>query len=233
MKPYYEDDAVTIYHGDTLDVLPRLGVARPSVLVTDPDYVAAGGSSNGRTSETSYQYFTFWLTSTVSLIRSTMAPETLGFVFADWRTIGIVAAAFREEGSSTARRKSWACNQSLVWDRQGMGMGAPFRNSYEMIAVVAGPQSSWDHLPKNIPTVLRYTWHYGRHAHHGAEKPVGLVSRLLGWTPGDGVVLDPFMGSGTTLVAAKNLGRKAIGIEIEERYCEIAAQRCSQEVLAL
>ncbi len=67
---------------------------------------------------------------------------------------------------------------------------------------------------------------------HKNEKPVDLIQRLLSFLGGD-VILDPFMGSGTTLVAAKNLGRKAIGIEIEERYCEIAAQRCSQEVLDL
>ena len=62
-------------------------------------------------------------------------------------------------------------------------------------------------------------------------KPIRLMTRLVGWMP-DGTVLDPFMGSGTTLRAAKDLGRQAIGIEIEERYCEIAAKRCAQEVLA-
>jgi site-specific DNA-methyltransferase (adenine-specific) len=70
------------------------------------------------------------------------------------------------------------------------------------------------------------------HRYHKNEKPLALMKRALEWLPGE-TILDPFMGSGTTLRAAKDLGRKAIGIEIEERYCEIAAKRLAQEVLPL
>ena len=68
---------------------------------------------------------------------------------------------------------------------------------------------------------------------HPTQKPVALMRWCLGFVPDARTVLDPFMGSGTTLRAAKDLGRKAIGIEIEERYCEIAAKRMLQTVMAL
>ena len=73
----------------------------------------------------------------------------------------------------------------------------------------------------------------GKQADHPCPRKLNHVAWLVRWwsAPAD-LVLDPFMGSGTTLVAAKNLGRKAIGIEIEEKYCEIAAKRLAQEVLS-
>lgn len=236
MRPYYQDAACTIYHGDCLDVLPHLGV-QPSVLVTDPPYTAAGGSTNGRSGDADTQFFAFWLKSVAASIRKAMQPETRGFVFADWRTINLIAAAFREPGEHV-KANLWECKQALVWDREGIGMGAPFRNSFEMIAVVAGPDGRFDHLPKNIPTVIRHRWPYGASKFHGAEKPVDLVARLLGWANPPNVlphriVLDPFIGSGTTLVAAKQLGMPAIGIELEERNCEIAAKRLAQGALPL
>jgi site-specific DNA-methyltransferase (adenine-specific) len=98
---------------------------------------------------------------------------------------------------------------------------------------------AWTNLPGTVRVFrLSRVEAFGANAEsiktHPTEKPAVLMRWVLGlhWVPAD-TILDPFMGSGTTLRAAKDLGRKAIGIEIDERYCEIAAKRLAQETLGL
>lgn len=235
MRPYYQDEAVTLYHGDCLDVLSSVPRGSCSVLLTDPPYTAAGGSTNGRNSEADSQFFRHWLRDVFREIAPTLAVSSAGFVFCDWRTIGDVSWAARPHGSSMGyaggTANAWSISQALVWDRESIGMGAPFRNAFEMIAF--GKTPSWEApFPRNIPTVIRHRWPYVGREHHGAEKPVDLLRELVCWgAPRGAAILDPFTGSGSALVAAKQVGTRAIGIEIEERYCEVAARRLSQGVL--
>jgi site-specific DNA-methyltransferase (adenine-specific) len=125
-------------------------------------------------------------------------------------------------------------NKIITWDR-GTGIDVTLRNYcsvYEWIIVLAKPEYRLvDHSASGMGDV----WRLGMERKdfgHPAPFPQSLPRRALLAT-GARTVLDPFMGSGTTLRAAKNIGRRGIGIEIEERYCEIAAKRCAQDVLDL
>ena len=112
----------------------------------------------------------------------------------------------------------------LVWDKRRPGMnGGPWRYRHESIYVTDGFVRVDDSAVSIISAWPDQT-------HHIHAKPVELMVRLVAAAP-LGLIADPFMGSGSTLRAAKDLGRKAIGVEIEERYCEIAARRMGQEVL--
>lgn len=226
MTPYYQDDAVTIYHGDAREVLPQLAPA--DVIVTDPPYSSGGfqeagksaGSIGTRSTET-IQYDNLSTRGYERLMREVLrhcnqADEI--FVFTDWRMWVYTYDALESAG--------WRVRNMLVWDKMQMGMGMPWRNQHELIAF--GKRSPGRIIDGKLGNVLRFA--RSGNDHHPTEKPAVLLRTIIGNSDGD-LILDPFMGSGSTLRAAKDAGRHAIGIEIEERYCEIAAKRCAQDVL--
>lgn len=204
MKPYYEDGAVTIYHGDCREYLPGL---KADALVTDPPYGMAHNSG--------------WSSRPIHGDENTHERDNALRLWGDGP-----ALVFGR----------WDCpippgaRHALVWDKgdwPGMGdLSLPWGPSTEMIYVLGH-----GFVGRRGGSVIRLHRLTGETLHPN-EKPVDLLARLVDACP-PGTILDPFTGSGTTLRAAKDLGRKAIGIEIEERYCEIAARRCAQEVLSL
>jgi len=206
MKPYYEHGGITIYHGDCLYFRPVC-----DVIVTDPPYGIA--------------YESGWDDS-LPAIANDDDVSVRDAMLSTWDGPAIVFGSWKRP----APRSAHTC---LIWDKgpaSGMGdLSIPWKPNWEAIYVIgAGFSGTRDSAVLSgdcVPTWNSYS--FGRQ--HPNEKPVSLLKRLIVKCP-TGIVFDPFMGSGTTLRAAKDLGRKAIGIEIEERYCEIAAKRLAQEV---
>jgi site-specific DNA-methyltransferase (adenine-specific) len=199
-------------------------------LVTDPPFTMAGGLSNGRSSLADGQFFLRWWREVCGKLASSLVQEAEGFIWCDWRTAAIFAEAFERSDQV----KPFRLVQMLFHYREMPGMGQPFRSSVDMIGYLRGPKSKAAFIPNTTHNWISQYWYYGKHEYHPAEKSVDLCRQLLHWCmPATGIVLDPFMGSGTTLVAAKFMGRRAVGIELEEQYCEIAAERLQQEALPL
>ncbi len=216
MTPYYADDLVTIYHGDCREILPHV---EADVLVTDPPYgLNAPLNSGGR--------------------RGYVVPKDKRVV-PEWdRDLAVrdeILAAWRPKpaavfGSITRESPPDALQRPLVWDKgEAVGMGDttfPWRPNYELIWIVGEGWSG-----RRTSSILRHPIAPGNRL-HPAEKPLGLMRAIITKAP-PGTILDPFMGSGSTIRAAKDLGRRAIGIELDERYCEKAALRCMQQTLGL
>lgn len=210
MKPYYEDDLVTLYHADCLQNLDLLDQA--DGLVTDPPYGVAYQSGRVPTRIDRPIHGDKDLASRDTLLQAW--GDKPAIVFGSWR---------KPRPARTRHR--------LIWSKgtdPGMGdLTMPWGNSDEEIYIIgkgwAGKRGS------NILTFPKPP--VSNRPDHPTPKPVPLMERLLEACPPEWTIIDPFTGSGSTLRAAKNLGRKCIGVEIEERYCEIAAQRLAQEVL--
>jgi DNA modification methylase len=219
IQPYYEQDGITIYHGDCREILPTLGPV--DLVLTDPPY----GIAHATNRKVRGMGGASWIGTEIANDHDTSArdealallSDTPAFVFGTWK-----------------QPKPAGTRSVLVWDKgpaSGMGdLAFPWKGSWEEIYVIgSGFAGSRDEGV--IKGFTEVTWESAGRAHPN-QKPVKLLRYLLSKHSGQSV-LDPFMGSGTTLRAAKDLGRRAIGIEIEERYCEIAVKRLQQSVLAL
>jgi site-specific DNA-methyltransferase (adenine-specific) len=210
-KVYYQDEQVTIYHGDCLEITEWL---EADVMITDPPYGMAFVSS--------------WTTKARPILNDhdTSVRDAVlalwgakpGAVFGTWK-------APRPEGIANL----------LIWDKTdgtgaGMGdLGSCWGFSHEEIYIFG----RWPKGQGRSGSVIRTKAglsNLASRSGHPTPKPPEIMEKLLRNAP-PGTIADPFMGSGSTLVAAKALGRRAIGIEIEEKYCEIAAERCQQNYL--
>jgi len=253
MKPYYQDSAVTIYHGDARAIVHG-DFPAVDMIFTDPPY--GHNNNNGDLIHRREEALGRGKAGAPRPIENDgqeQATELFSWLVKEcapgWLRGGgcccCCCCCCGGGGGPDPQFARWSLimdgplefKQMVVWDKGPMGMGWHYRRSYETVLVGMrrpGPCRWYDetdrveNIIRDIPKIIPQA------EHHPTEKPLALPARFIGLhtLPGH-VVLDPFMGSGTTLRAAKDLGRKAIGIEIEERYCEIAAKRMAQEVLPL
>ena len=243
MKPYYSDEHVTIYHGDCREIeLPDA-----ELVLTDPPY-----------GETSLDWDR-WPAEWPEHIAASQATTTPLWCFGSFRMFMDHAAEFdawwklgqdivweKHNGSGFAADRFKRVHEHAVqwyrgeWDKvykdpprvAGPGINKTVRKrGLTPHTGVIGNTGYVDDGDRIMRSVVPIQSCHGD-AVHPTQKPVGILRPLITYScPPAGTVLDPFMGSGSTLVAAKEEGRKAIGIEAREDYCEAAALRCSQGVL--
>lgn len=217
--PYYQDDFVSLYHGDCRELAAWLNA---DVLVTDPPYGVAWRSGVS------------WYTTRGPRLNLTTAPiagdETTAArddVLAAWGNRPAIVF-----GSWRAPRPAGIAHR-LIWHKAGMNPGpinAAFMSQDEEIYVLG---HGWRKSSPPLRSVLTTTENRAQQPSvegHPTPKPLGLMEKLIDRCP-PGTIADPFAGSGSTLVAAKHLGRRAIGVEISEAYCEVVAKRLCQDTL--
>lgn len=247
MKPYFQEDGITIYHGDCRAVAHVVPVC--DCIIADPPYGDTALGWDRRVNE--------W---PLAMGRRCSTAGSM-WVFGSLRYFLETAGQFKE----------WTLAQDVIWEKHnGSSFHADrFKRVHEhavqfycgewsgiykapimtpdatarsvrrkqspphMGHIEAGSYVSQDGGPRLMRSVIAVRSCHGD-AEHPTQKPIGIFDPLLRYScrPG-GIVLDPFMGSGSSLVAAKALGLRAVGIEIDEAYCEIAAKRLSQGVLNL
>jgi site-specific DNA-methyltransferase (adenine-specific) len=217
IEPYYDMDNIKLFHGDSRDVLPQLQDESVDLIVTDPPYGMNRVDNDGKD----------YLEVVAPILREAWRILKQGgsmFVFTSTGEVVEIANALGQRlkrmfwlykpADMTYPLAGWLLkSEAILWfvkgERAILAERKPFKHDCYILNRV-GREGVEGH-----PTV----------------KPLVIVKDFVSRCPIGGTVLDPFAGSGTTLLAAKRLGRRAIGIEMSEAYCKIAVQRLSQKEL--
>jgi hypothetical protein len=228
---YYEQDGITIFHADCRDVLPTIEAV--DHVITDPPFEAEAHTLARRVRSGGGVDVLHIPFAAIDQDTRLLCGSEIGRIAQRWvLTFCQIEAAMTWR--SAYERSGLTYKRSCVWvkpdgapqftgDRPGMGFET-------IVAMHRTTPSAWNGGGRRGV----FTHNVGTHPDHPTQKPIALMRELVAlFTNENDLILDPFMGSGTTLRAAKDLGRRAIGIELDERYCEIAARRLQQQVLDL
>ena len=211
IKPYYDHAGITIYHGDCLEIMPELGDV--DLVLTDPPWNLGYFEDD----DNSWDKYAEWLGKTKKLCEQ---KSKCCIIFQSSKAVAYVSHLFKE-WLLFGNPKSFG---QLIKGRISNTFDVAFINDPKTDFTGESGWRNW-HIANNSSSKNAC-----RGLGHPTPRPLDTMKYIIGMFSHK-IILDPFMGSGTTLVAAKELGRKAIGIEIEEKYCEIAVRRLAQEML--
>lgn len=251
LTAYWQNERVLLYHGDCREILPELGPKSIDCVIADPPY--------GVTSLAWDRGVDRWLDLVPLLLKDSGSVWLFGSLRSFLRTApGLSAWALAQEvvwekhnGTNLAADRfrrvhelivqlyPAAAEWATIWkapvytqDATARTIRRKRRPAQWIGATGATLYTSEDGGPRLMRSVIRCRSEHGR-AEHPTQKPVDIIRPLIEYScPSEGVVLDPMAGSGTTGVAAQMLSRRAVLVEAEERYCELAARRCAEAVCA-
>lgn len=216
----FGNSSVQIIHGDALDLLRDVKSSSVSVVLADPPYgINTKSDGNGKLSPwADLCNSALWYSAWISECRRILKSDGCLWSFLNWRSM----VTFQK----TSCDLRWPIESLLVWDKCWIGPGGSkgLRPSYEMVALWAMPEFA---IPdRGLPDVIRVPWSSSKPNGHPAEKPLELAINLIEWSskPSD-LILDPFLGSGTTPVACIKSDRKFLGFEIDEGWYKASCRR--------
>ncbi|MFD9948762.1 DNA-methyltransferase [Nonomuraea sp. NPDC059023] len=248
-SPYWHSDRATLYQGETLAILPTLPEHYVDAVIADPPYSSGGATARDRQRSTRDKYvsgragdikhevpdfpgdqrdqrsWTYWSTLWMSQALRVTKPGGALLTFCDWRQLPATTDAVQAAG--------WTWRGVVTWIKPA-GRSRPIRGGFRNAAEYA----VWavnGHIQKEhevyLPGVIEGTAPTGKDRVHQTQKPVEpLLTTLAQVAPPDGLILDPFAGSGSTGVAALRTSRRFVGIEMTPYYAQVAADRLAAEL---